>query len=408
MEKSNKMQSNLGSSVFILNISYTGLGIARSLAEAGIKIYGIGSKRCVFGNFSRYIEFYLSPDSLTEPKNLCNFLITLAKEDAVKPIIFPTRDHDVIFINNYREKLEPYFIISQPNSDVLDVVLNKWELFQTANECRVLSPDTYLVNSPDELQELSSAVEYPVLIKPIYAADWRKNQIWEAVGKRKTILVQSEQELWAEYNDFYRLQPMMLLQEYIKGNDDEIFTFCSYCNRNSDILSSFNTHKIIQMPEKFGTGIVVQSVINDDITEFSEQLLKHIGYTGISEIEYKRNPITGKYYLIEINPRFWDQHQLSKSRGINLPLLAYNDLANKATPTISYKFCETTWIAEDSFIQYILSKLFVDKKISTDLFRKLHGNRQYAVWNIRDPLPFIVFMASMTIKILKQIVQKLF
>lgn len=162
------------------------------------------------------------------------------------------------------------------------------------------------------------------------------------------------------------------------------------------------------MPEKFGTGIVVQSVINDDITEFSEQLLKHIGYTGISEIEYKRNPITGKYYLIEINPRFWDQHQLSKSRGINLPLLAYNDLANKVTPTISYKFCETTWIAEDSFIQYILSKLFVDKKMSTDLFRKLHGNRQYAVWNIRDPLPFIVFMASMTIKILKQVVQKLF
>lgn len=409
MQHSYDMQLDWSPSVFILNLSYTGLGIARSFAELGIKICGIGSRQWVSGNFSRYIEFHHSPDSLNDSQNLCDFLITLAKKERARPVIFPTRDHDIIFLNDYREELERYLIIPQPVSDVLDTVLNKWKLFQAAETCNILSPTTYLVNDKDQLKVLSSVIEYPILMKPVYASDWRRSRIWKAVGKRKTIFVRSEDDLWATYKKFYHLQPAMLLQQYIEGDDDDIYTFCSCCNRDSDALVWFNTHKILQIPERFGTGIVVQSAINDDIVEFSKRLLKHIGYMGISEIEYKRSPYTGNYYLIEINPRLWDQHQLSRSRGINLPLIAYNFFANGITSALRHtEFRETTWIAEDGLIQYLLSKILAEKEIPRDLFRKIRGKRQYAIWDPRDPLPFIVSMGSTIMEISKKTIRKLF
>lgn len=402
------MQASIIPPVFILNLSYTGLGIARSFVGSGIKIYGVGSKRWVFGNFSRHIDFYLSPDSLTEPEELCQFLVALAENQIQKPVIFPTRDHDIIFLDNFREKLEPFFIIALPIQDTLNTILNKWKLCEVANECNVLSPKTYLINNEDELKALSHKIEYPVLIKPLRAADWRKNRIWDAVGKRKTIFCQSEQILWKEYNTFQHIHSIVLLQKYIEGEDDDIYTFCSYCDRHSNILVSFNTRKIIQMPEKFGTGIVVQSFMNNDIAESSKRLLKHIKFTCISEVEYKRDSKTGNYYLIEVNPRFWDQHQLSRSSGINLPLIAYYDLINKNLPIISSKFHQITWIAEDNLTKYFVNILLTKREKVLKLLNLLKGKRSYAIWSIKDPLPFIVSTILTTIDMIKQSIPKIF
>jgi len=393
-------------SVFILNLSYTGLGIARSFVGTGIRVYGLGSKKWICGNYSRHVNFYYSPDSLTEPEKLYKFLLVLAKKEPQKPVIFPTRDHDIIFLNNYREKLAPYFTIALPVKDTLDIVLDKWKLSEAASKCNVLIPKTYLVNGENELRKLSPKIEYPVIMKPLRAADWRKDKIWEII-KRKAIFAPSEKTLLEEYNKFKHLHPPVLVQEYIEGEDDDIYTFCSYCDTDSNILVSFNTRKRVQKPEKFGTGIVVQSALNHEITECSKRLLKFIRFTGISEIEYKRDPATGIYYMIEINPRCWDQHRLSRSFGINLPLIAYHDLIGQSTYVSPFKFQRTTWIAEDTFIQYFANALLTDREKLINTLSKLNGSLNYAIWSKDDPLPFLISMATMTIDTSKRVIQRM-
>ncbi|MEW6378719.1 MAG: ATP-grasp domain-containing protein [bacterium] len=394
-------------SVFILNLAYTGLGIARSFAETGIKVFGIGSKRWACGNYSRYVNFFHSPDSQAEPERLSQFLIALAQRETQKPVIFPTRDHDILFLNRYREKLEPYFIIALPEKNTLNTVMDKWKLFEAAKRCNVTTPKTYVIGREDELGSISSQIDYPVIIKPLRAADWRKDRIWKIV-KRKAIYCPSEKTLWREYNRFKHINPTVLLQEYIEGADDDIYTFCSYCDRHSHVLVSFNTRKRIQRPERFGTGIVVQSAVNNEITECSKRLLKFIGFTGTSEIEYKRDPATGIYYLIEINPRFWDQHRLSGSFGINLPLVAYSDLTGKGRPpSSSSKYQPATWIAEDGFIKHFTSELFTRRKKPGDILHKLGGNINYAVWDRKDPLPFLISLALMITDMSKQVTQRI-
>ena len=96
------MKDTNSPAVYILNMAYTGLGIARSLANEGVRINGLGSRKWVSGNFSRFAEFKRSPDSQEAPEALSEFLIELAKSSNTKGIIFPTRDHDVIFLKKYQ------------------------------------------------------------------------------------------------------------------------------------------------------------------------------------------------------------------------------------------------------------------------------------------------------------------
>ena len=402
------MKTKLIPSVFILNLSYTGLGLARAFSGSGIKVYGIGSKRLVCGNFSRYLHFFHSPDSLTQAKDLCEFCISFAQKEPVKPVIFPTRDHDIIFLMDHRKLLEKYFIYSQAENNHLEQVLNKWQLYKASVRCEVLSPKTILAENTEELKKISTNINYPALLKPMYASDWRKEAIWNSVGKRKAILIQSRDDLFESYGKFCHLFPKVLLQEYVEGEDSDIFTFCSYCNKNSDVLASFNTRKIRQLPDKFGTGIVVKSAINNELNEPSKRLLKHLHFSGISEIEYKRDPGTGKYYLIEINPRFWDQHRLSMDFGLNLALIAYNDLTGRNNPIPSNELRQATWIAEDAFIIGLLDKLWKDRRNFYYMLREVEGPKNFAMWNSKDPLPLLsaIFMAG--IDILTRFFNKLF
>jgi hypothetical protein len=49
--------------VLILNLSYTGLGIARDLASRGVRVVGLSSDRRIYGNFTRTCEVRFAPDA---------------------------------------------------------------------------------------------------------------------------------------------------------------------------------------------------------------------------------------------------------------------------------------------------------------------------------------------------------
>jgi predicted ATP-grasp superfamily ATP-dependent carboligase len=391
--------------VVVMNLSYTGLGIARSLSRERIKVYGLGSRKWVPGNYSRFVNFKISPDSQEEPEALCEFLVDLARKTGSKGVIFPTRDHDIVFLKENEEVLKSHFILPQPGAERLDVVLDKWRLYKAALACAIESPKTVLVESLEQAREASHSISYPAVLKPVKAADWRKKGIWEAVGQTKAIIATNKDDLLTDYVRFSHLQSRVLIQEYIEGDDSDIFTFCSYRSKTGKILASFNTQKIVQRPLRLGTGIVVRSAFRPDLEMPSRILLEHLNFTGITEIEYKRDPVTGKYYLIEINPRLWDQHRLGLCAGVNLPLIAYNDLVGNASVEDRTSSRSKTWIAEYSLAMAVAGQLRHGFRDTVALIAKIKGPLEYAVWHKKDPLPFLVATLGMALWTGKRIFQ---
>jgi predicted ATP-grasp superfamily ATP-dependent carboligase len=231
------------------------------------------------------------------------------------------------------------------------------------------------------------------VLKPVESYHWRTGDNWEKVGGRKAFAVWSREELAAEYAGTARADKRVLVQEMIAGEDDCLVSAACYFDQNSSLTGAFTTQKLAQGPERFGTGFVVQAVERPEVVELTVRLLKELRFTGIAEVEYKWNSAAKEFQLIEINPRPWDQHRIGAACGMDLMHIAYCEHAGLRIPPSNFTASAKKWIAEDSFVMVALGLAWrgEGKKLRS-LFRLIRGDRLYAVWSRRDPLPFLRYL----------------
>jgi predicted ATP-grasp superfamily ATP-dependent carboligase len=381
--------------VVVLNMHYSGLGIARSLGPHGIPVYGLSSEPNFPGNFSRYCQFRLSPDSLQEPEKLRDFLLDFARTLGTKPIIFPTRDHDIQFLVAHREALASSFIIPLADREVIDRATNKHTCLAIAAKAGIRVPVSHTVGDSFTLSEIVSDLVFPVIVKPLYARDWRKPGVWESVGHQKAAIIQTADALQEFYAAIEATAPMVSVQEYIPGPDSNLLVFGSYCRPGGEVRAFFTGRKLLQDPPLKGTGLIVEGMPIPEIVPASRQLLQALDFSGISEIEFKRHERTGMPYLIEINPRHWDQHYLGTACGVNLSWEIYRDLAGPGTPpersddppAPQQRAAPVRWIAERDLLFYALRSLRHRRRGLLSELASIRGQRTYAVHDRSDPRP---------------------
>jgi D-aspartate ligase len=378
----------------VMNMFYTGLGIARSLGEHGVPVIGLSAHPGCYGNFTRYAKIVRCPDSRSEPEALLEFLLRFGRELGQKSVLFPTRDDDVIFLDRYRTELARWFTPAIPEASAALACLDKWETFVAATRAGVPTPRSWLISSIHELRAILPELTYPCVLKPVAAADWRKGVNWGVVGGRKAIPLNSDEELLAEYKTVAAAEERALVQEMVPGDDDCLMIAACYMDRNSRLVAGFNTRKVLQIPEKFGTGCIVQAADCRAVLDLAVQLLESMKFSGIAEVEFKWDAAAKQYKLIEVNPRAWDQHRLGKSCGTDLALLAYHEHAGLTLPEVQRRPSEQKWISEDVFISSALRFLVKGDPQWRSMFRLARGNRIYAIWSLKDPLPAIAYSVT--------------
>lgn len=381
----------------VMNLYYTGLGIARSLGRRGVRVIGLSAQRRVYGNFTRHATVMFAPDSRYEPEALLEYLLKLGEQLGGQSVIFPTRDDDVLFLDRFRSQLERWFLPVAPNQAAVRTCLSKWDTYQLALEAGIPVPKTLVIENEPELHRVADEITYPCVLKPVAAHEWRKAGNWALVGERKAVCAASPKELLAEYSVVAQAGERVLLQEMVPGADDQLLIMACYLDRQSRWVAGFNTQKLLQWPETFGTGCIVRSVDCPELVEPSARLLKTAGYSGIAEIEYKWNAAKAEYQLIEINPRPWDQHILGSAVGADLAWLAYCDLAGLALPAIQKAPSGQKWIAEEAFINAVLRLIRRRDRRLWSLLSMARGRRIWAIWSVRDPLPFFAYVALMLV-----------
>ncbi len=191
----------------VMNMFYTGLGIARSLGENGIPVIGLTATHGVYGNFTRYAKTIFCPDSRHNPEALLDYLLRLGKELGHRAVIFPTRDDDVVFLDRFSDQLKPLFTLTIPASNVLNKCLDKWQTHLSAVSAGIPSPRCWRVEGERQLRSIMHEVTYPCVLKPVTAHHWRSGRNWNIVGGRKAIGISSAEELMTEYAAISSRQP---------------------------------------------------------------------------------------------------------------------------------------------------------------------------------------------------------
>jgi len=376
---------------FVMNMYYTGLGIARSLGERGVPVIGLSSQRGIYGHFTRYAKSVFCPDSKLQPEALVAFLVRMGQSLGCRGIIFPTRDHDLVFLDRYRAELAPWFTLVIPETTVLEACLDKWQTYLWAQRSKIDTPKCWRIEGEADLAGILDEVVYPCVLKPLAAHQWRTGKNWTLVGARKAIPIYSRTELLTEYAAIARADKRALVQELIAGGDDSIVITACYHDANARWVAGFNTRKLVQIPEGFGTGCIVQAASQTELFEPTARLLSNMGFTGIAEVEYKWDAAKGVYRLIEINPRPWDQHRLGNACGVDLMYLAYCEHAGLPAPAMKPQPSDVKWIAEDTFVIAALSRVRRRGAGLRTLFQEAKGRRVFSIWSAADPLPFLAY-----------------
>jgi len=370
-----------------MNTHHTGLGIARNLGELGISVLALTSSPNSPGNSSKYLNCRAAPDSFTHQAELLAFLGLLATEFASRPVLLPTRDHDIHFINRHRTALEPKFIIPFASSEVIDHVMNKDRLHEIARAAGLNVPLGVTLTSSSDLSALHS-LRFPCICKPLYASQWRQPDIWDAVGQQKAIKVETFDELKTVYADFSNIDPVATVQEWIPGAETSLQIFGSYCGTDHEVQAHFTARKRLQYPELIGTGIALEALRLPDLEQISRRLLKALHFHGIAEIEYKRDDRDGRLYLIEVNPRHWDQHRLGAIVGVNLSETLYRDVTGQPRRPMIQLERRASWIAEAEYA-FHLARCLLGKSRWRSARIGLAESRTWSVFDARDLRPLL-------------------
>ena len=395
--------------VFVMNPYYNGLGIARSFYGCGVDVYALTSERDAPGLRSRYfIRSYEVPNGRDEPEQLCKRLLEIQSEFSQRPVLFPTRDLDVLFLQDYQEALSPHYLLPQHRDSEILRLIDKLELAREATRLNIPTPLTVSCSSAAELDRHIATLQFPVIVKPRFAYQWRRKGVWQQAGSQKAVIVESAAELRTQYDRLAVFTSEVLLQRYVPGNDDDIVMFGCYVSREGKMIGHFTGRKLRQDPPLVGTGSVVEACDIGGILAPSAALLAAFRYTGIAEVEFKHDKTTGLYFLIEINPRHWDQHELGTLVGVNVSWIAYQDMVGRSQDKVTpiYGLDSTyRWIAETELLKDIVRGVSLQlaavrgstnrihdcigvlKGTVLDIARLLVGKKIFAVVRVRDPLP---------------------
>jgi D-aspartate ligase len=400
--------------VFVMNTYYTGIGIGRNLHGHGVDVYGLSSEPDAPGVRSRFFKaIYDVPNGRDEPEQLRARLIELRKRHDDAPVIFPTRDFDVLFLHKYRQELRSLYRL--PQNDTVESLLDKFALFNIATKHGIRVPATVVCSSIEDVDAQLETLHFPVVVKPRIAAQWRHKGTWETVGARKAFLVANAGELRTEYLRISSVSPEVMIQEYVQGSDCDIAVCCCFLDSTQQVPAYFTARKLRQNPPLFGTGCAVETSDIPEIVPSAIQLLQAIKYTGIAEVEFKRESSSGHWFLIEVNPRHWDQHEIGAHIGVNLSWIAYQHTIGRPMPCdkVSPKpGAQFRWIAETEALRLVLHTAYIQVKnrhlisgsvgqrlaqyyaaarvLFVEIAFLLKGRTVFAIFNRRDPVPGIL------------------
>jgi D-aspartate ligase len=308
------------------------LPIARSLAMGGVKTIIVASERPDDQTFhSRHCnrKIVLHRFDVSNDDRNVSTLIQLSRSLTRTPILFWGSDRETLFIHRNRKALAEFFHFLLPDEALTETLVDKGKFSQFAESHNIPIPATRLFYSLRYLLNQRDTLPYPCTIKPVYMSLWYSDFIKKHFGTYKHVLqrIEHPDELARYISILPNIDKGVVVQQYINGPDNELFSFHGYFNSKSEPVACFVGRKIRTNPIHFGGSAYIETVHRPDLMDFCLAICRRIGLRGVVKIDCKQDSTTGKIYVLEFNLRFNLWEQLGAFAGINIPRIWYDDFS---------------------------------------------------------------------------------
>lgn len=356
------------------------LGIVRSLAAAGVPVTVIATDPhdiCMRSRFGRKVLF-----TAIEGPGFVVDLLDLAKEWRERPVLFLTEERTVRTVSEYRDRITPAYRVRLPEHGRLMKLMHKKGFQDLAEACGALIPRTLHLRSHNDLARLGE-IEFPCVLKPA-----RKDYVYGAQFK-KAYVVQSPQEVEKLYTEIAPVLSDLVLQQWIDGDDSDIYFTLQYVGADGATVSTFTGRKIRSWPPRIGGTASCTAAWNEaqELDALTARFFSQVGFTGMGSMEYKRDRRDGKFYMIEPTVARTDvQEEVATLNGVNIPFAAYRYELGLSPVASSRTQVARIWREPES-------DRWSAERTGTAVDERSQGDRTVdAYWRLNDPMPWVSMM----------------
>jgi predicted ATP-grasp superfamily ATP-dependent carboligase len=371
----------------VVELGINGLGIIRSLGVKGIPVIGIDSKLPNYGGLSKYCKTVFCKN--VNDRHLVETLLSIGEGLKEKGVLFCSSDLSLLVLSKYREELQKFFLFVLPNEKVIETLMNKRLFYEFAVNHHFTVPKTFFTHNRKEVQKTAYLVSYPCVIKP----EIRDSFWYHHVHNDKVLFAQSRGEYFKLINKYKISNRHLIVQEWIHGNDDDVFFCLTYIGRDAKPMAVFTGKKIRQYPPLTGVTSAAESLWHPFVAEEALRLLVLAGCRGICSVEFKYCHKENIFKITEPTVGRTDlQEAISTESGLNIPYIAYRDAIGYGQKASKRFEQGIKWINEPlefySVQRYLRKNIFNFKT----LLSSYQGKRKYALLATHDLAPFLFFV----------------
>lgn len=338
--------------VLVLGGKENSLSIVRHLSGKGIKVSVSGPANC-WGLNSRFThKAYRVPAGENADAYWSQLLLG---QDRLLDghMLMPCSDEAIEFVARHHNALMGRYLLDEGQPGLRHALLDKMETLRLARQAGVPTPNFWPVSVGDDLSTLEKEISFPVMVKPI-----NSHLFSQVFGAKLFIIEGSFAELTEKVGLAHGAGLDVMIVEMIPGPDHLLSSYYTYIDGRGAHLFDFTKRIERRYPTNRGGACYHATEWLPETAEMGRRFFQGIGFTGLGNIEFKRDPRDGQLKVIEANARFTAAQELALRAGMPIDLIVYRHLTGQAVPRISsYREGLHYWYPIQDFLAFVELRL---------------------------------------------------
>jgi glutathione synthase/RimK-type ligase-like ATP-grasp enzyme len=268
--------------------------MALHLHNLGHKIYCISKSKFNFLYFSKFIEKIIIIKDPSEE----DYEITCAEYSI--NIIIPIGFLESLSLASLMENPLLGSILPISNHEKILQASNKVKITKFVKKLSIPTPEIYDINKIDNFlqgQYILKPSKEGLIKKYFHVNDFAS---FNTAKKFFSTIKYSINDL--------------IFQEFIEGVGIGYFAICE----KGLPLVEYAHERIREWPSKGGYSTACKIHEDSELFFMSRKIIKSLNWRGPIMIEYRKSSANGKYYFIELNPKFWGSLELGLENGVDI------------------------------------------------------------------------------------------
>jgi len=385
--------------VLILGGGANALSLIRSFGRQDIPVNACPISQIVLR--SRYCDRRYPLPTAVRPSAYFEELTLSGKHPELHgSVIFSCSDDALEFVARHHAELKQNFLLERNDPALQLELLDKERTLVISKAANIPTPGFATVNTLEDLDGVETSLRPPLILKP------HNTHAFKKLYGAKYLSFDDLDALRHKADELLRNDIGFMVCEMIPGPDSANCSYYTYRDASGHELLSLTKRCVRRIPINEGAGTYQITEHLPDVEALGKRFFESLNYTGLGNLEFKRDPRDGELKVMECNNRFTAVQTQLVAAGVDAALIAYADITNQ--PVIPQIGCEE-FVAIWSPMPDLRAFRQVKERDGSswlDWLRSMsHRKVVFPMFSWSDPMPFAV---AVTRRLRKGIQRRLF